>query len=88
LAWKVEIARTAQRQIAKLDRTAQVSILKFLRERVAATDNPRQFGKPLRGEKRGLWRYRVGDFRLICDIQDERITVLVLELGNRKDIYR
>ena len=88
MAWKVEIARTAQRQIAKLDRTAQVSILKFLRERVAATDNPRQFGKPLRGEKRGLWRYRVGDFRLICDIQDERITVLVLELGNRKDIYR
>jgi len=86
--WKVEITRTAQREIQKLDRTAQVSILKFLRGRVAAADNPRQFGKPLRGEKKGLWRYRVGDFRLICDIQDQRITVLVLEVGNRKDIYR
>lgn len=88
MAWKVEITRTAQRQIEKLGRTAQVSILKFLRERVAATDNPRRFGKPLRGEKRSLWRYRVGDFRLICDIQDGRITVLVLEVGSRKDIYR
>jgi len=50
--------------------------------------DPRQFGKPLHGDKKGLWRYRVGDYRLICDIQDQRVTVLLLALGHRKEIYR
>lgn len=86
--WRIEITRTATRQITKLDRQAQESILKFLRERLSQADDPRQWGKALQGEKRGLWRYRVGDYRLICDIQDARITILVLELGHRKDIYR
>jgi mRNA interferase RelE/StbE len=86
--WRIEITGTAAKQILKLDRVAQTSIQRFLRERLAVTDNPRQWGKPLQGEKRGLWRYRVGDYRLICDIQDERITVVVLEIGNRKDVYR
>jgi mRNA interferase RelE/StbE len=72
----------------KLDPTSQRSIQQFLRDRLASTENPRQWGKPLRGEKQGLWRYRVGDDRLICQLQDERITVLVLEVGHRKDIYR
>jgi len=88
VAWRIEITRTAERQITKLDRTAQKSIQRFLRDRLASTDNPRQFGKPLRGEKQGLWRYRVGNYRLICNLQDERITVLVLEVGHRKGIYR
>ena len=88
MSWKIAIARTAERQIKKLDRTVQTSILRFLRERVEPSEDPRQWGKPLHGEKHGLWRYRVGDYRLICDIQDERITVLVLEVDNRKDVYR
>jgi mRNA interferase RelE/StbE len=88
VSWKIAIARTAERQIKKLDRTIQTSILRFLQERVEPAKNPRQWGKPLHGEKRGLWRYRVGDYRLICDIQDEKITVLVLEVDNRKDVYR
>jgi mRNA interferase RelE/StbE len=88
VSWKIQIARTAERQIKKLDRTVQTSILRFLRDRVEPSENPRQWGKPLHGEKRGLWRYRVGDYRLICDIQDEKITVLVLEVDNRKDVYR
>jgi len=88
LAWTIEITRTAEKQIKKLDRVAQALIVRFLRERLKPADDPRQWGKPLRGEKRGLWRYRVGDYRLICDIQDERITVLVLEVGHRKDVYR
>ena len=86
--WTIEIKRTAEKQIQKLDRKAQQLIIRFLRERVAPADDPRQWGKPLHGEKRGLWRYRVGDYRLICDIQDERITVLVLTVGHRKDVYR
>jgi mRNA interferase RelE/StbE len=88
LAWKIEISRTAERQITRLHPEAQRSILRFLRERVVPSDNPRQLGKPLQGEKRGLWRYRVGDYRLICDIQDERITILVLIVGHRKNVYR
>jgi mRNA interferase RelE/StbE len=86
--WRVEITRTAEKQITKLGRPAQRSIQSFLRERLLSAENPRQWGKPLRGEKRDLWRYRVGDYRLICDIQDEKVVVLVLEVGHRKDIYR
>lgn len=87
-SWRVEIGRTAEKQIQKLNRTAQALIVRFLRERIQAADNPRQWGKPLHGDKGGLWRYRVGDYRLICDIQDERITVMVVEVGHRKDVYR
>jgi mRNA interferase RelE/StbE len=88
LAWRIEITRSATRQITKRDRTAQKSIQHFLRQRLTPVDNPRQWGRALQGEKHGLWRYRVGDYRLICDIQDEKITILVLELGHRKDAYR
>ena len=88
MVWTIEITRTAERQIKKLDRSTQQSIVHFLRARLKPAENPRQWGKPLQGDKRGLWRYRVGDYRLICDIQDEKITVLVLEVGHRKDVYR
>jgi mRNA interferase RelE/StbE len=87
-SWRIEIARTAEKQILKLDRAAQKAIQRFLRERLAGAHDPRQWGRALQGDKQGLWRYRVGEYRLICDIQDERITVLVLEVGNRKDVYR
>ncbi len=86
--WRIEITRTAEKQISKLSRQAQKAIQQFLRERLLPAENPRQWGKPLRGEKQDLWRYRVGDYRLICDIQDERVVVLILEVGHRKDIYR
>lgn len=88
MSWRIEITRTATRQITKLDLQGQKAILKFLRERLAPPENPRQWGTALQGDKRGLWRYRVGDYRLICDIQDEKVRVLVLELGHRKDVYR
>jgi mRNA interferase RelE/StbE len=87
-SWRIEIRRSAEKQIQKLDRAAQGSIIRFLRERVQASDNPRQWGRPLHGDKGRLWRYRVGDYRLICEIQDERITVLVVAVGHRKDVYR
>lgn len=88
MAWRIEITRTATRQITKRDHPAQKSILRFLRERLSPADNPREWGRALQGEKRDLWRYRVGNYRLICDIQDEKITILVQELGHRKDVYR
>jgi len=86
--WRIEITRTAARQITKLDQQGQKAILKFLRERLAAVENLRQWGTALQGDKRGMWRYRVGDYRLICDIQDEKVMVLILELGHPKDVYR
>lgn len=86
--WRIEITRTATKQITKLDRQSQKTILKFLRERLSTAENPRQRGTALQGDKRGLWRYRVGNYRLICDIQDEKVVVLVLEVGHRKDVYR
>jgi len=86
--WRIEITRTAEKQILKLARPAQKAIQRFLRERLLPAENPRQSGKPLHGEKRSLWRYRVGDHRLICDIQDEKVVVLVLEVGHRKDVCR
>jgi mRNA interferase RelE/StbE len=86
--WTIEIARTPEKQIKKLDRQAQESIVRFLRDRLQPSANPRQWGKPLQGDKGGLWRYRVGDYRLVCAIQDERITVLVLRVGHRKNVYR
>ena len=88
MVWTIEITRTAEKQIKKLDRPDQKSIVRFLRERLKSAEDPRQWGKPLHGLKRGLWRYRVGDYRLICDIQDEIITLLVLEVAHRKDVYR
>ncbi len=88
MAWKVEISSTAAKQIGKLDRQEQTRILHFLREKIATEEDPRRFGKPLRGEKAELWRYRVGDYRMICQIQDWRVVVFVLRVGHRKEVYR
>lgn len=87
-AWNIEISRTAERQIKKLDHQVQSAIVHFLRNRLQPLENPRQLGRPLRGDKGELWRYRVGDYRLICDIQDKKLVVLLLQVGHRKEVYR
>jgi mRNA interferase RelE/StbE len=88
LTWRIEFTHTAEKQIVRLDRQAQAGILSYLRQRVQPSENPRQFGKALYGDKPGLWRYRLGKHRIICDIQDETLTVLVLALAHRKEAYR
>ena len=88
MAWRIEFTHTAEKQIVRLDRQAQAGILSYLRQRVQPSENPRQFGKALYGDKPGLWRYRLGKHRIICDIQDETLTVLVLALAHRKEAYR
>jgi mRNA interferase RelE/StbE len=88
LAWRVEVSRTAQNQINKLDRRAQVGIIRYLRERVLTLDDPRQLGKALHGEKKGLWRYRAGDYRIICNLEGQANSIVVLAVGHRKDVYR
>jgi mRNA interferase RelE/StbE len=89
LAWLIEFEQEAEKELGKLDPQIVRRIVKFLRERVAALDNPRSIGKALVGSTLGnYWRYRVGDYRIIVDLQDERFRVLVVGLGNRREIYR
>ncbi|MGH9396628.1 MAG: type II toxin-antitoxin system RelE family toxin [Terriglobia bacterium] len=88
MAWHIEFTRTAEKQIGKLEPQAQTSVLSYLRERVQPAVNARQFGKMLHGDKQGLWRFRVGDYRIICDIPDQGRRVIVLTIGHRKEVYR
>ncbi len=87
-AWRVEFLPRAGRRLAKLAEVDRTRILRFLTERVAVPENPRRIGEALKGPPSGLWRYQVGDFRVIVQIEDRRITVLVLDIGNRREIYR
>jgi mRNA interferase RelE/StbE len=88
LTWKVEWDDRARRELRKLDPQAQREILSYLRQRIAVDADPRRFGKPLTGEKVGLWRYRIRDFRVICRIEDDRVVVLILRVAHRKEAYR
>lgn len=89
LAWRIEFHPHAEKELSKLDRETARRILRFLRERVATLGDPRSVGEALRGPEVGrFWKYRVGDYRLICDIQDQRVTILVIRVGHRRDVYR
>jgi mRNA interferase RelE/StbE len=88
LAWTVSFEPRAFTELSKIDREAQRRIIRFLQERVVGSRDPRQFGKPLKGEKAGLWRYRVGDYRIVAHVQDERSVILVLRVAHRREIYR
>jgi mRNA interferase RelE/StbE len=88
LAWKVEFQLTAQKQIRKFDVVVQRRILAYFRQRVLALEDPRKLGKPLKGDKSDLWRYRIGDYRAICKIESERLVVLALEVGHGREVYR
>lgn len=89
MPWKIEFSLEADRELSKLDPQHARRILKFLRDRVAKLDDPRSISKALQGSRLGeFWRYRVGPFRLICKIEDDRLLVLILRIGDRKEIYR
>ena len=89
MAFEIEFDPEAVKDLKKLDRPVQQWLVGFLKQRVATLDNPRDIGEVLAGAKLGsYWKYRVGDWRIICDIQDRRIVVRVLRIGNRRDIYR
>ncbi|HEX5484345.1 MAG TPA: type II toxin-antitoxin system RelE/ParE family toxin [Terriglobia bacterium] len=89
MAWTVELSAGVERELNKLDAQHARRILKFLHERVAKLDDPRSLGEALHGSRLGeFWKYRVGNFRLICKLEDQRLIVLVLRVGHRKEIYR
>ena len=83
---RIEYTETSRKQLTKLDKTMQKRILDYMDE-VGQLDNPRSRGKALVDNMRGLWRYRVGDYRVICEIQDSKIIISVLKIGHRKNIY-
>jgi mRNA interferase RelE/StbE len=89
MVYSVELSESAYRELNKLDAQPRKRILKFLHQRVTKLENPRSIGEALHGSELGeFWKYRVGDYRLICKIEDDRVLVLVLGVGHRKDIYR
>ena len=84
MAWNLELSPRAQQQLDKLDKAAARRIVKFLYERVGRLHDPRQVGEPLQGTLIGLWRYCVGDCRIICTLEHDRLLVLVLRIGHRR----
>lgn len=89
MAWQIEFDPGALKDLRKIDKPIQVRLLGFLRSRLSTLDDPRSIGETLSGQRLGsYWKYRVGDWRIICDIQDQRIVVRVLRIGNRREIFR
>ena len=87
MTWTVEFDDAAAKELRKLDKQAQRDILTYFRQRIATDEDPRRFGKPLSRDLSGLWRYRVRNYRMICNIEDDKLVVLVLRAGHRKDVY-
>jgi mRNA interferase RelE/StbE len=89
MAWKIEFDPAAERELGKLDPQIARRILKFLFERVAPLDDPRSIGEALKGSRLGeFWKYRLGDYRIISRIEDREVIVLVVRIGNRREVYR
>jgi mRNA interferase RelE/StbE len=86
--WRVAFDRAADRDLRKLGSEAERLITRYLRERIAGSDDPRRFGHALTGDRKGLWRYRVGDYRIVASIEDDRFVVLVVTIGHRREVYR
>ncbi|MFZ5733333.1 MAG: type II toxin-antitoxin system RelE family toxin [Pseudomonadota bacterium] len=86
--WRIEFDKAAARDLKKLGVEAERRVLTFLRTRVAVSGDPRRLGQPLTGDKQGFWRYRVGDYRIVAAIEDDRFVVLVVTVGHRREVYR
>jgi mRNA interferase RelE/StbE len=89
MAWRVEFAKGAQKDLSKLDAPGRGRVLRFLSERIESSDDPRNLGQALKGPVIGrYWKYRVGDHRIICDLHDGLFLVLVVAIGHRREVYR
>ena len=86
--WKIEYSPDAIRQLNKLDQPIRRKLFRYLEEHIQGCKNPRHFGAALVANLSGFWRDRVGDYRIICEIQEEKVIVLVLTIGHRREIYK
>ena len=87
MVWEIEWEDEAVKELKKLDARAQRNIVRYLREKIATDQDPRRFGGPLRKELKGLWKYRIGKYRIICSIEDSNLLVLVVRVGHRRHVY-
>ena len=87
MSFSVRFTEKAKKQLKKMDKQTSSLIIGWLRKNIEGCSNPRQHGKGLTSNRSGQWRYRVGSYRIIAEIQDEEIIVLILEIGHRKNIY-
>lgn len=88
LSWTIEYTETARAQLRRLDKQAARRIVDYMSERVAKRDDPRSMGRGLTGLLGGLWRYRVGDYRVICEVREVALRILVVRIGHRHRVYR
>jgi mRNA interferase RelE/StbE len=87
LVWKIEFDIGVEKDLKKLGHNAQRKILEYIKNKIAPAGNPRLFGKPLSGDRNGIWRYRVEDYRLLAKIEDEQFIILTIHVGHRKNVY-
>ncbi len=88
MTWTIEYIKSVQKTVKKIDPPTRKRIRKYLENHVATLKEPRQLGKQLKGQFSELWRYRIGDHRVICEIQDDKLVILVVRIGSRKNIYK
>ena len=89
MAWKIELGKEAEKALKKLDKAVAQRILRYFHTRLAKLDDPRSIGQALKGSIYGeFWKYRVGDYRVICHIEDDKLCILVVRIGNRREVYR
>ena len=89
MAWQIEFDPSAAKELAKLDKPTARRIVQFLRERVAPLTDPRSLGEALRGDELGsFWKYRLGDYRVVAEIIDRRVVIIVVRVGHRREVYR
>lgn len=86
--FRVILSDQARKQLKKMDRHVSSLILGWIRKNLEGCDYPRSLGKALTADKAGAWRYRVGDYRIICEIHDNEVVILVLSVGHRREVYR
>lgn len=87
MGWTIKYTSKAEKVLAKLGKDTALRLIQFMDDRVASADDPRKFGKALSGTLRDFWRYRVGDYRILVKIEDEKLVVLVVQVGHRSRIY-
>ena len=87
MVWRIEFDAEAEDDFRKLDHEIQRRIMRYLRERIATEKDPRRFGAPLKRELSGFWKYRLGDYRIICRIEERTVVVYVIRIGHRREIY-
>ena len=88
MKYRVDYTRKAEKQLGKLDASVRKRINSWIRTNLDGCEDPTAYGKPLTASLKGYWSYRVGDYRIIADIQDDKILILITEVGHRREIYK